>query len=419
MDRNIRYNNLHGVAQSLALNMFQPFLGIFAIKLGAGNTTVALLSSLPALTSAAVMIPGAYWLERMPRRKGPTAVLFLASRVVLALLALVPLWRPDRRALLLAALIGLMNLPAAVASVSWQALCADIFPLASRAAIFAARNRWMALCGLAPTLAVGFFLDRLRFPLGYQAIFLVALAVSLLEIWFLTRLEEDGAARPAPRSRSLARIRGESGFWRFTLVSLCFHFPWQMGWPLFTIYQVRYLGATNLWTAIFAVTSTISSVATYGWWGRRAERSGTTRMLVLAAGGLALTPVFFALSSSLYPVALFNLAVGFFAAGANLLFFSGLLEVTPEEDRAAYIAYNNTLVNLSAFAAPLLGGLCASWLGIKAALVVTAVARLCGAAIIARFLALPARQLAQAPTHQLPPWGGKGLRPGGGLARRD
>lgn len=128
MRDNIRYNNLHGVAQALAVNLFQPFLGIFAIKLGGSNTIVALLSALPALTSAVAMIPGAIWLERLPRRKGPAAVLFLVSRLFLLAIALVPLFSRDARAPLLAALAGLMNLPAAMATVSWTALCGDVFP---------------------------------------------------------------------------------------------------------------------------------------------------------------------------------------------------------------------------------------------------------------------------------------------------
>lgn len=44
VERNRHYNILHGAMQSLALNMFQPFLGIFAIRLGGSNTSIALLS---------------------------------------------------------------------------------------------------------------------------------------------------------------------------------------------------------------------------------------------------------------------------------------------------------------------------------------------------------------------------------------
>ena len=393
MEGNIRNNIRHGALQSMALNMFQPFLGIFAIRLGASNTVVALLASLPALTSAAVMIPGAFWLERQPRRKVPTALFTLASRLVLALMALIPLFSKDSRAPLLAALIGLMNLPAAIATVSWQALMAEVFPLASRARIFALRNRYMSIASLIPILGVGYLLDRIRFPLGYQIFFLVALAVSLLEIMFLLRLNEGHAERIRPAARrSLAGIRQAVPFWRFTFVSLIFYFAWQMGWPLFTIYQVRYLGATNLWTALFSISITIAAVISSGWWGKQAERRGVIPPLVLAAGGLALTPIFFVLAKTLWPVIFFNLIIGVFTAGAYLLFFTALLETVPAEDRAAFIAYNNTLVNIAAFLAPLAGSLILDAIGIKGALLVTSGARFAGAAAIGVFLARPLRQ---------------------------
>ena len=411
MERNRHYNILHGAMQSLALNMFQPFLGIFAIRLGGSNTIVALLSALPALTSAATMIPGAFWLARLPRRKGPAAALFLASRLFLLTIALVPLFSRDVRAPLLAALVGLMNLPAAMAMVSWTALCGDAFSPDVRAEIFAERNRWMALCGLLPTIAVGLFLDRVSFPLGYQLIFLLALGVSLVEIWFLQRLIEPPTVRiAAGHRRSLAAIRRETGFWRYTLVSLCFYFPWQMGWPLFTIYQVNHLHANNLWMAIIAVTGALGVWVSSNWWGRKSTQKGNVRLLVLATGGLALSPVFFVLSDALWPVALFNLVMGFFSAGALLLFFNGLLETIPAEDAAAYVAYHNTLVNLSAFMAPLVGTALLGLVSIKGALLINAGARLAGSLAIALWLAAPARQAGQPAPDHTPPLGGEGRR---------
>lgn len=387
---NARINIRHGILQSLAASIFQPFTGIFAINLGASNTQIALLSSLPALMSLVSMIPGALFLRRFSQKKRITAGLFLGNRVFMLFVALVPLFSRDARAAWLVVLIGLMNLPGAVANIAWQSLMGDMFLPSERGDVFARRNQWSTLVGFAPTILAGWLLDIIRFPIGYQIMFAGAFILALAEVAVFMRLHEDGlpavpdespmAALPARRriAAELDTILSSHLYLRYNLCSFLFHFGWQMGWPLFTIYQVKYLGANNTWTAWFSVTSGIASFATYRWWGRYADRVGNMRGLVFATLGMAINPVFYAVSNKLWMIALFNLSMGFFVAGTVLLLFNSLLEVAPRAHRTRFIAYNNTLIQLSASTAPFIGNLFNDWLGIKGALLVTAGMRMVG-----------------------------------------
>ena len=95
LNHNIKINIWHGALQNLANSVFTPFLGIFAIKLGATNSQVALLSSLPALMSVSAMIPGASFIRRFSTKKKITAAFFLANRLFIVAIACVPLcWSP-------------------------------------------------------------------------------------------------------------------------------------------------------------------------------------------------------------------------------------------------------------------------------------------------------------------------------------
>lgn len=423
---NRRVNTLHGLLQNLSTGIYNPFISFIAIQLKATNQQVALISSLPALMSVISLIPGAFLLRRFDNKKRVTAFLFLLNRVFILLLALVPLLTPDVRAAWFVVLVGLMNLPGAVANISWQSLMGDVFTKEQRSSAFASRNTWGTLISFIPTLAAGWLMKIMGFPFGYQVLFAVAFAVALAEVAFFMRLKTPGdpeqvvsdtgpadgsrrrfdgalnlrafveasllcfktrsSKRPAgPRTTMTVRIREEwdsvrqsTLYCRYNICSLIFHFGWQMGWPLFTIYQVKYLGATAFWTGIFSVSSGIASFAAYRWWGRYADRVGNMRGLVFATLGMAINPVFYALSTQLWMIVVFNLIMGFFIAGTVLLLFNSLLDVAPPESRTNFIAYNNTLLNLSGIVAPLVGNWVADWLGIKGALLVTAGVRTLG-----------------------------------------
>lgn len=419
-EKELRHNESvnisHGIIQSLATSIFQPFLGIFAIRLGASNAQVALLSSLPALMSIISMIPGALFLRRFPMKKRITGLLFLANRVFMLLAALVPLFSRDSRAAWLVVLVGFMNLPGAVANIAWQTLMGDIFPADRRGTVFALRNQWATLVSFAPTLIAGWALDVIRFPVGYQVLFALAFVISLVEVLVFTRLREtqpeeqsipfapkdDPSPLPARMKGEWNRVRTTPAYIRYNACSLLFQFGWQMGWPLFTIYQVKYLGANNVWTAWFSVTSGIASFASYRWWGRYADRVGNMRGMVLATLGMAINPVFYVLSDRLWMIALFNLSMGFFVAGTVLLLFNSLLEIVPPADRTNYIAYNNTLIQMSATIAPFVGNWFGEWLGIKEALLVTAGVRALGSLAFAHMVGLwPFRRTGARPNRAL------------------
>lgn len=390
LDHNIKINNLSGMAQSFAANMFQPFIGIFAIKLGASNGQVALLSSLPALVSVIAGLPGALLIRKSDSKKHITSLLTILNRVFYFFVALVPMLPEAYRPLGLVLLIGLMNLPGAASLVAWQTLMGNLIPKERRGDAFSSRNRLMTLVGFGPTLAVGYILDRLRFPMGYQLIFSIAFVVALAEVIFLMKLDEGEALQREPSSeddavkytnspsiRSVIRSAWQDREYRiFNIHSLLWYFSWQMGWPLFTIYQVRYLGANNTWTGFFAVSSSLMSFVSYKWWGRYGDKVGNVRGLVWATFGMSITPALYAVSNNLIYIVLLNLSIGYFVSGTTLFLFNGLLEVTPEETRAEYLSINSTIINISAFIAPFVGKYLVDITGIKGALLITAVVRL-------------------------------------------
>ncbi len=406
LTHNIRWNNINGILNTLSQNMLTPFTGIFAIKLGATDGLIAALSSWPALVSLLTMIPGARHVDRYPRQKRLVATLMLFNRIIFLLVALLPILvrDPKQRPIVFVTMIALANMPGALANVAWQSFMGKVIPASQRGRAFAKRNQLMSLCGIGASLLAGWIMDRLAFPIGFQIMFFVGFLLALLEIAALYQTIEPETVTHKPTKPSkftfswkglTAGIHKHKSYWLFAGASLLFHLGWQMGWPLYTKYQVQVLGASTTWVSLFGVCQSLSSVAAYPIWAKLADRYGNQRMLTFATLGMAITPLLYVICTQLWTLAVLCLLIGVSVAGTVLLLLNTLLEVCPEEARTEYIAYHNTATNATAVVAPYAGIFLSASSGIRWALIVTAIARGLGAAALALVYRLGQRAQAQ------------------------
>jgi MFS family permease len=380
-DRNLHLTVVHGIFNAAAVNIVGPFMAIFAIRLGATQLHVALLTSAPAVASLLAMIPGARAIDRSRQKQALTARFVLISRFFYLALACVPFFPTRAAPTLFVMLLAIMNLPGAIANVAWQGFLARIVAPADRANAMAARNRLMSVTGTALALTVGLFLDRAVFPVGYQLAFVGAFLLSLLELAVFRRMQEPPERRKVSRvagRHSIRSILRERRFVRYTLVSMLFYLAWQIPWPLYNWYQVQVLHANNVWVSVLNLLNTGGALFGYGFWRRFINRWGNLRSLVAATLPIFVTSIAYAFSNQLYTIAASNLLVGMIFSGVNILLVNTLLEMTPEEHKTSYIAYYNTAVTLSAIAAPLLGVGLLGVMSFKAAFLVTAGIRVAG-----------------------------------------
>lgn len=396
LKRNMRINTIHGVCQIAAINMVQPFLSIFALKLKASNAQVAMLSSGPAIVSLFAMIPGAILVDRQDKKKRLTMLFMLAHRAFFLALACIPFFAPSWRAWALVALVALMNLPGSMSNTAWQSFIARIVPPDKRAVAFADRNKFMNLFGTVVVLIAGRILDWLAFPIGYQIMFVVAFLMALLELRIFNLIDEDAApaAPSVPRAQlagdrtaplltrvwqRLAEVRGQPRFVRYALASMLFYLAWQIPWPLFSLYQVKVLNANNTWVSVLNLMNTGGSLIGYGFWVGIMHKHGNLKTLFYSTIWIFIVPLVYAFSHSLWTVAVFNMLTGAIFSGVNLALFNALLEVTPDANKTSYIAYYNTAVTISAIIAPMIGVSLLDFMNYQWAFLVCAALRVAGA----------------------------------------
>ncbi len=369
---------LSGVANS--------FLSVFVLRLGGSDVHVGLLSALPALIAIFASLPGSRLVER---EKKPLSILIWSgflNRAGYLAIALVPLaltvFRPDA----IVVLVGLLTIPGAIATVAFTTMFGRAVKPEHRARVVSVRNIWLGITSTAMAFIGGKFLDYVIFPINYQILFCAAFAGSMMSLYYLTRIRLADAPSPQRldavphRARDLpGMVHANDRYKRFVFASMIFQWGVFFPLPLYSIFWVRNLHATDGWIGLINTVGTGLTIFFYPVWARLATRYGNRPLLIASAAGVALYPLFTAFAPSIEWVLLISLIGGIFNPAYGLASFNGLLEVSPEQQRPSYIAIYNTLINVAAFIGPLLSTLLAQFLGIETTLLIGAGLRMVGA----------------------------------------
>ncbi len=378
-----------GVLNSIAAT----FVSVFAIRLGASNREIGWLAALPALINVFWLIPSARLIERQRRRLPIILLTGFLQRLGYLLIALMPLFIHAHRVEAVIILNALITLPTAIINVAITSLMADLTSAEKRARMVSIRNVLLSSVSMIVVLMGGKFLDLVPFPLNYQLLFGLGTGISMLSLYYLKRIQVPDAvlirhrARPKElltlRLRRLVRtVVGQRDFMRFAGAIIVFHWGLYLPTALYSIYRVRDLQANDAWVGLLATVLSAATILSYFWWSKVTERRGNRRVLIISGLGLALYPALMGLSPRLEPLIVVSVIGGVFSASYNLSSFNFMLEVCPPEHRPSYVAIYTSLVNVTAFLAPLLGTFLADLSSVRIALLIAGGVRLIGAGFL-------------------------------------
>ena len=368
------------------------FISVFAIRLGASNTLVGLLVSLPALINIFWLIPSARIIERQRRRLPIIVLAGFLQRLGYLLIALMPFVLRAHRPEALVALVALITFPTAIVSVAFTSLVAEVVPADKRAQVISIRNVLVSIVSTVTVLISGKLLDLLIFPFNYQLLFGAGFAASLVSLYYVSRIKvadtiavEQQPQRKASLAtrlrRTVKQVMKQRDFVRFSASAFVFQWGLYLPSALYAIYRIKSLGASDTWIGLLSTVQSAVTILAYLHWGRVASRKGNRRVLLISSLGAVLYPVLTGLSPRIEPLLLVSVIGGIFGAGFNLSFFNTLLEVCPQERRPSFVALNTTVINVAAFLAPLLGISLANLLDIRIALFIAGAVRLLGAGL--------------------------------------
>lgn len=385
--QNTRNVQLDAIGVGLA-SAAAPFLPVFLTRLGASNFEVGLLSSMPGVTGLVLAIVVGRFLQT--RRN--IVPWFSASRLMVlssfALTGLIAMFLREALAVRSILLVwALATIPQTSLAVAFSVVMNAVAGPDGRYTLLSRRWAIIGLTNAVITFAATQMLDRVAFPFNYQILFLGLSAGGLISYYFSSRIVlPDQTPPPLAQGQSLLEtlrnyqtlLRQHPAFTSFVSKRLVYLSGIALGAPIFPLYFVKSVSATDAEIGAINMTFTITLMFGYFTWTWFSRKRGARFVLLATTLGLALYPMLASTTQSVAVLMVFAGMAGLFQAGIDLVFFDELMKTVPEEYCATFVAIAQSLQYLSTILAPLVGAALADSIGLGGALLVSAGLRLLG-----------------------------------------
>ncbi len=288
-ERNKRFVQIDAIGVGTA-GAAAPFLPVFLTRLGATAVQVGLLTSMPGFTGFIL----ALWVGRFLQRQRNIVPWFSLSRLLVisayALTGIVPFFVPDNILIYVILFIwAVATLPQTMVAVGFSVVMNAVSGPEGRYELMS--RRWSIL-GITTAIAVaiaGQLLDRIGFHLNYQIVFIGLSMGGLISYYFSSRIQIPDVD-PIPTSpkgsiKSSVReyyhlINQEPAFVSFTLKRFVYLFGITLATPLFPLYFVRELDASDAWIGNLYTLQTAILVIGYFFWTRMSRKRGSRFVLL-------------------------------------------------------------------------------------------------------------------------------------------
>jgi hypothetical protein len=385
--RNFRYVQIDAIGVSIS-NVAAPFLPVFLTRLGASSFQVGLLTTMPGVTGLLLALAVGRFLQT---RRNIVPWFSLSRLIVIAcyaLTGLLTLLLPQKFLITSTLLIwAFATLPQVALAVAFSVVMNAVAGPEGRYALLSRRWAIFGLTTVVGTFAVTRGIDLLPFPTNYAVMFLGLSMGGLISFYFSSRIQIPDQQQVAvskstsPLDAILTYIRllhGAPAFTSFVAKRFVYLSAIALSAPLFPLYFVREVGASD--KNIGIINMTISMVMLFGYflWTAVSRRRGSRAVLLATTFGVMLYPILTALTRRVEWIVLYAGIYGLFQAGLDLVFFDELMKTIPTEYSATFVAVAQFLQYLSAILAPLFGAWLADTFNLSIGLLVSAALRLLG-----------------------------------------
>lgn len=368
------------------------YLATYLKALGGGDYHFAMLNALPSMVAVIALIPGAMIIDSTKNKLKTTLMICFGSRAFFLLYALVPFLPKMLRPFSLAALVGLRNTFESVWLIGYQSLMADVFPVDKLNEVIGKRSKYNNILTIGATFILGSYLTLYeKLPISnvglFQILFVFTFAIGAWEIYQYSRFKFE--PKPPATGESfgkklvgaLKEAKNYPMYCRYCATVIVFYLGWQMAWPLYNMYQLNVLGANAAWVGYLQIAQQVTQVLTIGLWVKLSEKIGSNFVLAIGMFLMAISPVVYALSSTLPMLLAAQFVVGAGTGGVVYLVFNELIYVAPEKNRTLYMSLFTCLTQITSSFMPFIGTFIKQTWSIYAALYISAAIRFIGALI--------------------------------------
>ena len=369
----IKEAGIFSVSDGFGLRNISPY----ALALGAGNTAIGLLSSLPSLIGNFSQLFTSRLMRKYSRKKIVVVSVFLQAFMWLILLIpgllfFIFHFSSKVSSSSLVVIYTLLVLFGAIAGPAWQSWMKDISPQRS-GHFFGVRNKVAGTVSLVSMLVAGFILDyfkQTKIFMAFVILFSFSFVARSISGYLFTK-EYDPEFKYEPASyfsfvQFLKKMTGNN-FGRFVIFISLISFATAIASPFFVVYMIKDRGMS--YSAYFATTiaNTLVTLLVMPFWGKFADSHGNVKIMKILGFFICLTPmlwvfsIFFDGFILLLYLVLIEAFAGFVWAGFNLAAGNFIYDAVTRQRMAICTSYFNILNGFGVFLGASLGGILASF----------------------------------------------------------
>lgn len=360
-DSNIRFFILNGIFFTIMATLTKSYIPKFLYRIGGNDSDISLYNSFTGLATMISAIPAIVFANRSKNKKKTMTRFLLFSRFMIFPLIITPLLDVKIAPLVFIILISIMLIPDAIGSTVFQSFVGDAFLPERRSSALSYKSYYSSfiqivlLIFLSLIFTLPVYTDS-QIILLYQVFFVIGGIFGILEILSLLGIKEENKINMVKFNYGeiFSSVFKNGRFLSFLFLSMFFHFSWYFGMPLFQIYQIKNLGANELWLSIFSIVSSIGMLFSYNYWNKTISIKGFSFTMILSSFILAISPLYFIISKTSFMLSIFSIPMGISTAGVTIAIFMGLLNNSPEDKRIAYVGIHSVFIGAMLFIAPLI-----------------------------------------------------------------
>jgi MFS family permease len=359
-DSDLRPLYARSVVNSFGAGMVNPFIGAYAVKLGASDSDMGWFQSASNISNNIMQVFWGRLSDQLKRRN---------HFIILGTIIMSTLWIPMilvTNATQLILLITIQALIGSMATPAWIALIGDMVPSAKLGRANASITLWASIGSVIATIASGTLMlsvggtpqEMMLIPLLSAAAFGIISCIAMVSIKEQKNGEKLNLRKQLTSNfvDTLAIARKNPDFVRYCYVVGVFEFSMSICWPLLPITQVEVLNATMLHIALLSVVQVIITIIFQGWAGRVTDTMGRRPALTFFRLALVTVPLAYAFAPDINTLIVVGAFWGFVNALGNAAVTAYLLDIAPEEHRGSFTAVFNLMIGVTTFFGSLIGG---------------------------------------------------------------
>jgi MFS family permease len=340
--------------------MVNPFMGAYAVKLGASSAEMGWYQLSSNISNNIMQV---FWgrLSDKVKRRVPF--------IIVGTLTMALLWIPMifvANATQLIILIAIQAILGSMATPALTALIGDLVPSSKLGRANATINLWASTGSLIATIASGWLMvsvggtpqEIMFLPLVIATLCGITSCLAIVYVKERKSGEKLNLTREfASDFFSMLKYAGKSHtFVKYCAVVGFFEFSMSICWPLIPRTQVDVLGASMLQIALLSVVQSLLTIIFQGWAGRFTDTMGRKQALIIYRFSLITVPIAYAFAPDINALIAIGAFWGIITALGQAGITAYLLDISPSEYRGSFTAVFNLVLGVTSFFGSLIGG---------------------------------------------------------------